>query len=78
LTPYFGILSTADEVTANEIITLFMERDNVEQIMKKIEEKSEVIKKKMKEKREKKKKLKSSQPEGSFLQRLKKKLTFKK
>lgn len=78
LTPYFGILSTADEVTANEMITLFMERDNVEQVIKKIEEKSEVIRKKMKEKKEKKKKLKSDQPEGSFLQRLKKKLTTKK
>jgi hypothetical protein len=78
LTPYFGILSTADEVTANEIITLFMERDNVEQIMRRIEEKSDVIRKKMKEKRERKKKLKSGQPEGSLLQRLKKKLTFKK
>ena len=77
LTPYLGILSTSDEVVGNEMITLFMERENVEQIMKRIEEKSDVIRKKMKKKKKEKKKLKSDQPEGSFLGRLKQKLSRK-
>lgn len=62
--PYMGLLGKDDEIVGNELIALFMERGNVELILKKIENLSPQTKPKPKSK--------NSEPNQSLWKRLKK------
>ena len=70
--PFMGILSFEQENVGNDLIALFMERENIELILRKVEDLSE-------RKREQKKKVKemSQQPKKSMWERLKKRLSPK-
>lgn len=67
--PYMGLLGKDDEIVGNELIALFMERGNVELILKKIEDLSPLTKPKPKSK--------NSEQSPSLWKRFKKRLSKK-